>query len=52
MLKVAGIKVYPLEIELVLMSHPVIKEVAVVGVKEKLRGEIPKAIIVPKKGRN
>jgi len=50
MMKVAGLKVYPLEIELALMEHPKIKEVAVISVKDKLRGEIPKAIIVTKNG--
>jgi acyl-coenzyme A synthetase/AMP-(fatty) acid ligase len=50
MMKVAGLKVYPLEIELALMEHPNIKEVAVIPVKDRLRGEIPKAIIVTKNG--
>ena len=51
MMKVAGLKVYPLEIELVLMEHPNIKEVAVISAKDKLRGEVPKAIIVTKNGK-
>lgn len=46
MMKVAGLKVYPSEIEQVLMTHPNIKEVAVVGSPDGLKGEIPKAIIV------
>lgn len=50
MMKVAGLKVYPLEIELALMEHPLIKEVAVLPVKDRLRGEVPKAIIVTKDG--
>lgn len=50
MMKVAGLKVYPMEIELVLMSHPDIKEAAVVSVKDRLRGEVPKAIIVARNG--
>ncbi|MEW6416554.1 MAG: AMP-binding protein [Nitrospirota bacterium] len=50
MMKVAGLKVYPLEIELVLMDHPGIKEVAVISVRDKLRGEVPKAIIVSNDG--
>jgi len=48
MMKVAGLKVYPQEIERVLMDHPNIKEVAVISVKDRLRGEVPKAIIVTK----
>ena len=50
MMKVAGLKVYPLEVELVLMEHPDIKEVAVISSKDRLRGEVPKAIIVTKNG--
>ena len=52
MMKVAGLKVYPLEIELALMEHPNVKEVAVISAKDKLRGEIPKAIIVTKDGKD
>lgn len=52
MMKVAGLKVYPLEIELALMEHPNIKEVAVIPVRDKLRGEIPKAVIVTKNGED
>jgi long-chain acyl-CoA synthetase len=50
MMKVAGLKVYPLEIEKVLMDHPGIKEASVISVKDKMRGEIPKAIIVTTNG--
>lgn len=50
MMKVAGLKVYPLEIELALMEHPGIKEVAVLAAKDRLRGEVPKAIIVTNNG--
>ncbi|MBI3752909.1 MAG: AMP-binding protein [Deltaproteobacteria bacterium] len=51
MMKVAGLKVYPLEIELALMEHPDIKEAAVIPAKDRLRGEVPKAIIVSKNGK-
>lgn len=51
MMKVAGLKVYPSEIEQVLISHPNIKEVAVVGSPDGLKGEIPKSIIVSKDGQ-
>jgi long-chain acyl-CoA synthetase len=50
MMKVAGLKVFPLEIEQVLLDHPSIKEAAVIAAKDRLRGEVPKAIIVPKDG--
>lgn len=51
MMKVGGLKVHSAEIESELMEHPNIKEVAVIPVKEKLRGEIPKAIIVLRNGK-
>lgn len=51
MMKVAGLKVYPMEIELVLMEHPDIKEAAVISSNDKLRGEVPKAIIVTRNGK-
>ena len=50
MMKVAGHKVFPLEIEQVLLNHPQIKEAAVISAKDRLRGEVPKAFIVPKNG--
>jgi long-chain acyl-CoA synthetase len=50
MMKVAGHKVFPLEIEQVLLDHPQIQEAAVISAKDRLRGEIPKAIIVLKNG--
>lgn len=48
MMKVAGLKVYPSEIEQVLAIHPKIKEVAVVASPDGLKGEIPRAVIVTK----
>ena len=50
MMKVAGLKVFPLEIEQVLLDHPDIKEAAVIAARDRLRGEVPKAVIVPKNG--
>ncbi len=51
MMKVAGLKVYPLEIELALAEHPGVEEVAVISIRDKLRGEVPKAIIVTRNGK-
>jgi len=48
MMKVAGMKVFPLEIEEVLRSHPDIAEAAVTKVQDRLHGEVPKAVIVLK----
>ncbi len=50
MMKVGGMKVYPVELEEVLRAHPDIAEVAVVPVPDALRGEIPKAVVVPANG--
>jgi long-chain acyl-CoA synthetase len=46
MINVRGFNVYPAEIERVLLSHPKIKEAAVVGVADRLKGEVPKAFVV------
>lgn len=50
MFKIGGWKVYPLEIETVLNSHPEIRNAAVVGIPDKKRGQIPKAVIVLERG--
>ncbi|HAO94089.1 MAG: hypothetical protein A2X93_05975 [Deltaproteobacteria bacterium GWC2_56_8] len=50
MMKVAGLKVYPTEIEKTLLEHPSIREASVISVKDDLRGEVPKAYIALKKG--
>ncbi|MHC4192652.1 MAG: class I adenylate-forming enzyme family protein [Planctomycetota bacterium] len=50
MMKVAGLKVYPLEIELALTEHPEIEEAAVISAKDRLKGEVPQAIIVTRDG--
>lgn len=46
----AGMNIYPREIEEVLMRHPKIAEVAVVGIPSKVREETVKAFIVPVQG--
>lgn len=46
MIIVGGLNVYPAEVEQVLGSHPLIKEVGVVGIPDKDRGEIIKAAVV------
>jgi long-chain acyl-CoA synthetase len=48
MIKVGGQLVYSPEIEEAIHKHPKVKEVAVIGVPDKLRGEVPKAFIVLK----
>ncbi len=47
---VGGLNVYANEVEFVIARHPKVAEVAVVGVPDGLRGEVVKAVIVPKPG--
>lgn len=42
--------VYPEEIEKILLTHPKIKEVVVIGVPDEKWGEVPKALVVLKEG--
>lgn len=49
MIKVSGEIVYSFEVENVILKHPSVQEAAVVGVPDKLRGEIVKAFAVLKK---
>lgn len=48
MILVSGFNVYPNEIEDVIAKHPMVLEVAVVGVPDEKSGELPKAFIVKK----
>jgi acyl-CoA synthetase (AMP-forming)/AMP-acid ligase II len=52
MIKVSGEIVYAAEVESVISKHLQVKEVAVVGVADQLRGEIVKAVVVPKAEAN
>ncbi|MCC6364781.1 MAG: acyl-CoA synthetase [Bryobacterales bacterium] len=44
----AGFNIYPREIEEFLMEQPEVAEAAVVGVPDRVRGEIPVAYLVPR----
>ena len=46
----AGENIYPREIEDVLSQHPKVKEVAIIGVKDEVRGEVPKAFVIARDG--
>lgn len=48
MIKVAGEIVFEPEVESAIHKHPEVAEVAVIGVPDKLRGEVPKAYVVLK----
>ncbi len=45
MLKIGGIRVYPLEIETALTAHPDVRAVAVVRAEDRIRGEIARAVV-------
>lgn len=45
-----GYRIGPTEIEDCLMHHPAVAMVAVIGVPDKVRGEVVKAFIVPREG--
>ena len=51
MINVAGFKVFPREVEEVLFRHAAVKEAAVVGVADPVRGEAVKAFVVLQEGR-
>ncbi len=46
----AGENIYPREIEEILALHPKVKECAVIGVKDEVRGEVPKAFVIAREG--
>jgi long-chain acyl-CoA synthetase len=48
MILVSGFNVYPNEVEAVLVEHPLVKEVAVIGVPFAHSGEAPMAFVVPR----
>ncbi len=52
MINVGGEKVFHREVEEVIRLHPKVADVAIVGVPDPQRGEVPKAIVVPKPGEN
>lgn len=45
MIAVGGFKVFPSQVEAVLVQHPAVKEALVIGVPDTYRGESPKAFI-------
>ncbi len=50
MIKTGGENVYPLEVELALLAHPSVADVAVIGVPDVHWGEAVKAVVVLKPG--
>jgi long-chain acyl-CoA synthetase len=50
MIITAGFKIFPRDVEEVLHAHPKIKEAALIGLKDPVQGELPKAYIVLREG--
>ena len=51
MINVSGFKVFPREVEEALFLHPAVKEVAVLGMPDPVRGEAVKAFVVLQEGQ-
>ncbi len=45
-----GEKIFPLEVEEVILKHPMVDEVCVIGAQDDDLGEAVRAVVVPKKG--
>ncbi len=50
MIAVGGFKVFPSQLEAVLIEHPAVKEVLVIGIADAYRGESPRAFAVLQPG--
>jgi acyl-coenzyme A synthetase/AMP-(fatty) acid ligase len=50
MIIMSGWKIYPTEVENVIIQHPAIADVAVFGVPDERKGEVPVAAVVLKQG--
>lgn len=48
MIVVGGFKVFPSQVEAVLLGHPAVREAAVIGVPDAYHGEMPRAFVVLK----
>ena len=52
MIKSAGYRIGPFEVESAILTHPAVAEAAVVGVPDALRGHVVKAYVVLRPGRS
>jgi long-chain acyl-CoA synthetase len=50
MIIASGFKIFPREVEEVIHTYPKVREVAVVGIPDPVRGESPRAYVVPRDG--
>ncbi|MEM7665418.1 MAG: long-chain fatty acid--CoA ligase [Pseudomonadota bacterium] len=52
MIAVGGFKVFPSQVEDVILEHDAVKEALVIGVPEEYRGEVPRAFVTLEEGAN
>ncbi len=52
MIAVGGFKVFPSQVEHVLLQNPAVKEALVIGIPDELKGEIPRAFITLNAGED
>lgn len=52
MIAVGGFKVFPSQVEAVLLEHPAVRQALVIGVPEAYHGEVPRAYATLKPGTN
>jgi len=50
MINMSGWKIYPTEVENVILQHPAVADVAIFGIPDERRGEIPAAAVVVREG--
>ncbi|MBB1652515.1 MAG: AMP-binding protein [Delftia acidovorans] len=50
MIKVSGYSVFPEEVESIVVKHPAVAQVAVIGIDDPLKGQVVKAVVVLRKG--
>ena len=50
MIAVGGFKVFPSQVEAVLLQHPAVKETLVIGMPDAYRGEVPRAFVTLQHG--
>ena len=50
MINMSGWKIYPTEVENVILQHPAVADAAIFGIPDERRGEIPAAAVVVREG--
>ena len=50
MINMSGWKIYPTEVENVILQHPAVADIAIFGIPDERRGEIPAAALVVRDG--